>query len=410
MKRFALGLSHPRVSAFIRVLFVVLVAASGCRLQPRNWSDFVRQLERMAPPAREAAIERYLAAHDGTPLIENQTRLVFVAQDQRGVSPRVVGDFNRWAVRPAEPSGPAAYDASIGTMTRIEGTTWSYLEGTAWTNARVEYVLLFDTEARPDPLNPRLVQAFAGPRSEARMPLWVAQPELDDQTPAPAGDLIAESFTSRSLGGPRRVWYYLPAGYQTAADTLYPVAYVLDGGNFIERMDARRVLDRLIARKAIPPLIAVFSEPGEPQEEYSRDAKWRAFITSELVPAVDTRFRTFSAPDHRLILGTSLAAYGAVDLAIEFPSVFGLCAAMAPPPQTVTVITNQAKGRMGAVSIRFFVLGAIYDSLIDAARRLRTALEEANAPVIYLEVSEGHSTETFRGHLDDAVKTLLAGQ
>lgn len=393
---------------FACMLFVWLGAAAACRLEPRNWSDVLRQLERMPAPSREAAIERYLAARGGTPLIENQTRLVFVVQDQLGVTPRVVGDFNAWAVRPAGPSGPAAYDASIGTMTRIPGTTWSYLEATAWTNARVEYVLLFGAEARPDPLNPRLVQAFAGPRSEVRMPLWVAQPEIDDQTPAQAGELIAEVFASRALGGPRRVWYYLPAGYQASPDALYPVAYVLDGGTFIERMDARRVLDRLIARHAVPPLIVVFSEPGERQEEYSRNPKWRAFITSELVPAVDKRFRTFSAPDHRIILGTSLAAYGAVDLVIEFPSVFGQCAALAPPPQTVTVITNQSKGRSRAVSIRFFVLGALYDPLLDAARRLRTVLEEAGAPVTYLEVPEGHSTETFRGHLDDAVRALVA--
>ena len=28
-------------------------------------------------------------------------------------------------------------------------------------------------------------------------------------------------------------------------------------------------------------------------------------------------------------------------------------------------------------------------------------------PVSYLEVSEGHNTNTFRGHLDDALKALL---
>ena len=183
--------------------------------------------------------------------------------------------------------------------------------------------------------------------------------------------------------------------------------YVLDGANYVEKMDVPRVLDRLIARKAIPPVIAVFSEPGDRQEEYTRNPRWRAFITSELVPQVDKRFRTFPAPDHRIILGSSLAAYGAVDLAVEFPSVFGLCAAIAPPEQTASVIANQARARAAAVSIRFFVLGGVYDAMIDGARRLRTTLDGVNAPVTYLEVPEGHNTNTFRNHLDDAIKALL---
>ena len=126
-------------------------------------------------------------------------------------------------------------------------------------------------------------------------------------------------------------------------------------------MDVPRVLDHLIGNKTIPPLIVVFSEPENRQEEYSRSPKWRAFIAGELVPHVDKRFRTFPAPDHRLILGSSLAAYGAIDLAVALPSVFGLCAAIAPPAQTATVVSNQPSAQAAVVSIRFFVMGGVYD-------------------------------------------------
>jgi len=355
----------------------------------------------MESDQREAAIEKFIADRGGTPIIENQTRLIFFARDVNGATPRVVGDFNAWAAT------PQGYDAAIGRMTRIDGTNWSYLEGTAYTNARAEYVFFFDEQTAADPLNPRKVQAYAGPRSELRMPFWVKNPEVDEEAPAPAGELIAESVPSRALGGTRRVWFYLPPGYAAATETLYPVLYVLDGSNYVEKMDVPRILDRLIANKAIPPVIAVFSEPGDRQEEYTRNPRWRSFISSELVPLVDKRYRTFPAPDHRIILGSSLAAYGAVDLAVEFPSVFGLCAAVAPPEQVASVIANQAHARAAAVSIRFFVLGGVYDALIDGARRLRTTLDGVNAPVTYLEVPEGHNTNTFRNHIDDAIKALL---
>jgi enterochelin esterase-like enzyme len=315
----------------------------------------------------------------------------------------VVGDFNGWAVT------PAGYDSTIGVTTRLEGSSWAYLESRSYTNARLEYGFLYDKEYVVDPLNPRTVQAFAGPRSEVRMPFFVPQPEVDELGNAPKGDLIAETVDSRALGGKRRVWFYLPPGYATAKDELMPVVYVLDGANYVEKMNVPGVLDHLIANKAIPPVIAVFSEPADRQEEYSRNPKWRAFITTELVPMVDKRFRTYPTPDHRVILGSSLAAYGAIDLAVEYPSIFGLCAAMAPPTQAATVVANQPRARAAVVSIKFFVMGGVYDSLIDGARALRTTLDEYQAPVTYLEVSEGHNTNTFRAHLDDALRALLPG-
>ena len=397
MVRTVPGVHH----GLVPVLALVMVFGA-CNAEPQNWRDFREYIHSVAPEQRDAAVEKFIAANGGSPIIENQTRLIFFAQDKQGQTPRIVGDFNGWAVT------PQGYDVSIGKPTRIEGSSWSYLESTSYTNARLEYVLFFDQEAATDPLNPRTVQAYAGPRSEVRMPFWVAQGELDDAGDVPKGELIAETVTSKYLGGRRRIWFYVPPGYAATTDRLFPVMYVLDGANYVEKMDVPRVLDRLIAAKAIPPLIAVFAEPGDRQEEYSRNQRWRAFMATELVPMVDKRFRTFSAPDQRVILGSSLAAYGAVDLAVEYPSLFGLCAAIAPPAQTYSLIENQPKARAAVVSIKFFVLGGVYDSMIDGARKLRTTLDDYSAPVTYVEVSEGHNTNTFRGHLDDALRALLA--
>jgi S-formylglutathione hydrolase FrmB len=108
-----------------------------------------------------------------------------------------------------------------------------------------------------------------------------------------------------------------------------------------------------------------------------------------------------------VIFGSSLGAYGAVDLAVETPDVFGLCAAIAPPAQASTLLTNQAQGVRAVQGVRFFVLGAIYDTDVRGARTLRTALEESRADVRYVEVPEGHAAETFRGRIDDALAHLL---
>lgn len=386
-----------------RFLAMTLAAAlsAACSNDAETVRDLMKQLDRESDgAARTALVEAFVARRGGNPVIDQNARLAFfVKDDGSGRVPRVVGDFNGWATT------AQGYDATAGTLTRIDGTPWSYLEGTAFTNARLEYVLLYEKEALPDPRGGRTIRTFSGERSEIRMPFFTAHPEVDGPAPA-SGTVTEQAFTSRALKATRKVWTYLPPGYDTSQD-LYPTVYFLDGGNYTGWMGVPAILDRLIAAKAIPPVIAVFIEPGSRQEEYSRNPAWRSFVATELVPSIDGSLRTFPAPEQRLVFGSSLAAYGAVDLAVEHPGVFGLCASIAPPAQAATLLTNQAQGQRAIHGVRFFVLGAVYDTDVKGARTLRTALAEAAADVTYEEVPEGHAAETFRTHVDNALKVLL---
>lgn len=386
----------------LAAMTMAALCACACGGEPQSLRTLLRQLDGVSDRvAKTAAVERFLESRGDNPIVEQNSRLIFfVRDDASGRTPRVVGDFNTWAMT------PQGYDAKAGTPTRVAGTPWSYLEGTAFANARLEYTFLFDKDATTDPRNPRTVRTFSGPRSEIRMPFFSSHLEVDDPAPAQTGRVTEETVTSRALKGSRRAWTYVPAGYD-ASNELYPTVYFLDGGNYVDWMAVPSVLDRLIAAKRIPPVIAVFVEPGNRQEEYSRSPAWRAFVASELVPFVDGKLRTFPAPDQRVIFGSSLGAYGALDLAVEHPGVFGLCAAIAPPAQAATLITNQTQGQRAVFGVRFFVLGATYDTDVKGARTLRTALEEARADVTYVEVPEGHAAETFRAHIDDALKVLV---
>ena len=140
----------------LRGCLLVGLFATGCAGEPQSWAALKKQLPGLESEQRDAAVEKFIAARGGTPIVENQTRLVFFARDVNGKTPRVVGDFNAWAAT------PQGYDAAIGKMTRIDGTTWSYLEGTAYTNARAEYVLFFDADW-PRALLSRRVAMFVRP-------------------------------------------------------------------------------------------------------------------------------------------------------------------------------------------------------------------------------------------------------
>ena len=106
--------------------------AASCAGEPQTFAALQRRLPGLDPGARDAAIERFIAAKGGTPIVENQTRLIFLVKDKDGQTPRIVGDFNGWAVT------PTGYDVTIGTPARLEGSSWSYLEATSYTNARLE--------------------------------------------------------------------------------------------------------------------------------------------------------------------------------------------------------------------------------------------------------------------------------
>jgi 23S rRNA (adenine2503-C2)-methyltransferase len=94
----------------------VLLMVAGCASEPQNWREFRQYIQDVAPDQRDAAVERFITAKGGNPIIENQTRLIFFAKDKDGKTPRIVGDFNNWAVT------PQGYDVSVGQPTRIDGS------------------------------------------------------------------------------------------------------------------------------------------------------------------------------------------------------------------------------------------------------------------------------------------------
>ena len=114
----------------VPMLLALLLAS--CNSEPTTWKELRGQLPTVDAAAQDALVEKFVASKGGTPIVENQTRLIFLAKDRNGQTPRIVGDFNNWAVT------QVGYDVLIGKPTRIEGTSWSFLETTSYTNARLE--------------------------------------------------------------------------------------------------------------------------------------------------------------------------------------------------------------------------------------------------------------------------------
>src|SRR5690606_31552502 len=106
-----------------------------------------------------------------------------------------------------------------------------------------------------------------------------------------------------------------------------PVIYFLHGMGGSEASDAAGFSSRVAAaieRGDIPPVICVFPNGG--RSGYRGTVE--QMIVGELIPQVDTQFRTISKAGSRGLVGFSMGGAGSVYLAAAHPELFNVAASM----------------------------------------------------------------------------------
>lgn len=160
--------------------------------------------------------------------------------------------------------------------------------------------------------------------------------------PAPhsLGQVLHLTIPSPALGTARTAVVYLPPGYADPANRSrrYPVLYLLSGApgaaeDWFRHMDAATTADHLLERHAIPPLILVSPDAnGGPHRDSqflnSFDGRHpvETFLAHDVVTYVDTHFRTLRTASARGLAGYSAGAYGALNVGLHHPDLFGVLA------------------------------------------------------------------------------------
>ncbi len=152
----------------------------------------------------------------------------------------------------------------------------------------------------------------------------------------PHGQLREVFFFSKSAGKELRCFVYTPPGYETELAARYPVLYLQHGGGEDETGWGSQgrtpfIMDNLIAAGKAQPFIIVMANsyvPGadfgfgatnqpSPSEKYSRPiggpggrrynpAAFARVLIEDLIPFVDTNFRTLADQPHRAMAGLSM--------------------------------------------------------------------------------------------------------
>lgn len=141
-------------------------------------------------------------------------------------------------------------------------------------------------------------------------------------------------FRSKAMNTDVGYNIYLPPGYESSAPQKYPVIYWLHGagGHESQGLAQAALLGKSIAAGLVPPMIMVIPNGGK-RSEY-RD--WRAqnimaetMLIQELIPLVDTTYRTLPPPYGRAIEGMSMGGNGSLKIALKYPEMFGSVLAIA---------------------------------------------------------------------------------
>ena len=240
------------------------------------------------------------------------------------------GDFSGWGGM-----------GSQGTRAeRLKNTELWLLEREFPTDARLDYKIVINGKTWIlDPNNPYIQMSGFGPNSELRMPDWKPSPWTVRDNNLPSGTL-SENFrvTSTNLGYDINYRVYLPQGYAKLKNL--PVIYVTDGHEYLDDQKGSMVivLDNLIAKNKIKPVIAVFIDPRDPdtlsynkrESQFLINEKYINFVSKELVKRIDSVYKTNKNPDDRAILGTSYGGVCATYFGLMRSNVFHLAAIQSP--------------------------------------------------------------------------------
>ncbi len=385
------GLEYLMKTAFI-VLASIAWALPGWT---QDFGNFLRETERLPVDRRQSAADAYLRSQKSFPILENDTTVHFLfSGDARQVN--LAGDMTGWQPGPL--------------FRRLDGTTLYYLTRHFEPDARLDYKFVTDsTRWILDPLNPDTCMSGFGPNSQFRMPKNVMPPETVFHPEIQHGTLTDIMFRSKALGNDRRIRVYLPAGF-SAETTGYPVILFHDGLEFIDLGKADRVLDYLIANHTIVPVVAVFVQPIDRDEEYSGQKKERytRFIVDELMPALEKRYRVSTDPSKRAMAGISNGGNIALYIGINHPGQFGKISAQSS--NVIHEILKRFKKRDRQNLLIYTDIGKYdIDILVSMAFDLKGILQEKGYQHLFHVWNEGHSWCSWKEHLKEPLVWFLGG-
>ena len=272
-----------------------------------------------------------------------------------------------------------------------------------------------------DPLNPERALDPYGANSVCHTD-GVERPAWTHPDPeARPGELRDLEVKSEALSGPRHVQLYFPARYRPTRR--YPLLVVHDGSDYVRYSALRTVLDNLIHRQEIPPMLVALTDAGERLDEYPDNPNHARYIVEELLPLLERDYPVRAEPRARGLMGASFGGVATLSCAWRYPGVFGRLLLQSgsfaftdigdhdrgPLFDPVVEFVNAFRERPGKPSNRVFVSCGTFERLIYENRSLVPLLQSTGMDVRFVEARDGHSWANWRDRLREGLSWLFPG-
>lgn len=303
---------------------LVLLMFSACstfgqkeELKIDSFLKFIDILEKSETKQRKEIVGKnydLLVKKTEFPIINgNEVTFVYVGE---GKDIKLEGDMTGWGAKSIK-------------MKSIDSTNIHYVTRTFESNARIDYKIVVDGNWIVDPLNKKVSKSGFGFNSEFIMPQYPEQPEIKYYENIPHGEIIRDQFIACKAvkngqveESKRRYHVYLPPNY--SQEKKYTTIYFQDGMDYIFNMQINNVLDYMIANKEIEPVIGVFVDYIDRNEDYINNKKsiYADFLVKELIPFIDSKYSTIKNRDNRVLVGLSNSGSSAIYISHRFSDTF----------------------------------------------------------------------------------------
>ncbi|MGC4074889.1 MAG: glycoside hydrolase N-terminal domain-containing protein [Nibricoccus sp.] len=292
------------------------------------------------------------------------------------------GETYRWDGRAAQPSVPVPPADGVPVPTGLPP------------QARAAF-------GRPIVLTPDDVPAFPEPTANIS----------ERRAEVPHGKLETVEYESKTVGTRRKMRVYTPPGYSD--DQTYPVVYLLHGIGGDETEWERFcspdiLLDNLIAEGKATPMIVVMPNGRARKNDRAEGdifaaapafAVFERDLLDDVIPAIDSRYRTRANRDSRALAGLSMGGGQALNFGLTHLDTFAWIGGFssAPntrPPQEIVPEPDRAKS---SLKLLWLSCGN-KDGLINFSQRLHVYLKEAGVPHVWTVSDRGHEATEWRNN------------
>lgn len=327
------------------------------------------------------------------PYISKNSVIFFYKGDCNSV--HFVGDMSSWQL-------DEKYKAK-----RLGSSDLWYLEAYFPKNARLDYkIVLNEQEWLLDSNNSQVQHSGFGANSAFSMPKYKRSKYIKDYKNVPKGEILELEIYSEILKHRVHFSVYKPVGYEQIKDI--SSIYITDGQEYIDSQTGAMaiVLDNLLYRKKIEPILAVFVSPVNPDTNenerhilFINNTDYALFFKNELIPFIDNQFKTSISASDRAILGTSYGGNNACWFAYKIPECFKLIAAQSPsfPTNIDSLLSNSPTLEID----KFYISTGVINDTENYADKLSNILKTNKIEYKYQKVNESHSWGNWSALIDD---------